>query len=40
MSAAGPIMVENNLRGLPVAERHGDDPVLVGMVSRGDILRG
>lgn len=33
-------MVENNLRGLPVAERHGDDPILVGMVSRATSCEG
>jgi CBS domain-containing protein len=40
ISAAGAMMVANNLRSLPVVERHDDRVILVGMVSRGDILRG
>lgn len=40
ISAAGAIMVANNLRSLPVVERHDDHLILVGMVSRGDVLRG
>jgi CBS domain-containing protein len=40
ISAAGAIMVANNLRSLPVVERHDDHVILVGMVSRGDVLRG
>ncbi|HEX5575018.1 MAG TPA: CBS domain-containing protein [Gemmatimonadales bacterium] len=40
IAAAGAIMVGNNLRSLPVVERHDDRPMLVGMVSRGDVLRG
>ena len=33
-------MVANNLRSLPVVERQNDHLTLVGMVSRGDVLRG
>jgi CBS domain-containing protein len=40
ISAAGALMVANNLRSLPVVERHEDRLVLVGIVSRGDVLRG
>jgi CBS domain-containing protein len=40
ISAAGALMVANNLRSLPVVERHDDHLVLVGIVSRGDVLRG
>jgi CBS domain-containing protein len=40
IEAAGAIMVANNLRSLPVVERHDDQLILVGMVSRGDVLRG
>jgi CBS domain-containing protein len=40
ISAAGAIMVANNLRSLPVVERQDDHVILVGMVSRGDVLRG
>jgi CBS domain-containing protein len=40
ISTAGAIMVANNLRSLPVVERHDDHLTLVGMVSRGDVLRG
>jgi CBS domain-containing protein len=40
ISAAGAIMVANNLRSLPVVEQHDNHPTLVGMVSRGDVLRG
>jgi CBS domain-containing protein len=40
ISAVGAIMVANNLRSLPVVDRHDDHPILVGMVSRGDVLRG
>jgi CBS domain-containing protein len=40
IAAAGAIMVSNNLRSLPVLERRDDDRILVGMVSRGDVLRG
>jgi CBS domain-containing protein len=40
IAAAGSIMIANNLRSLPVVERHNDHRILVGMVSRGDVLRG
>jgi CBS domain-containing protein len=40
ISAAGAMMVANNLRSLPVVERRDDRVILVGMVSRGDVLRG
>jgi CBS domain-containing protein len=39
VTAAGDLMVVTNLRSLPVVERQGGRPVLVGMVSRGDVLR-
>ena len=32
-------MVETKLRTLPVVERRGGKPVLVGIVSRKDLLR-
>jgi CBS domain-containing protein len=38
--AAGQLMVEAKLHSLPVVARHGGEPVLLGIVSRGDILRG
>ena len=38
--AAVDLMVESRLQSLPVVERrHGAGPALVGMVSRGDLLR-
>jgi acetoin utilization protein AcuB len=40
ISAAGTLMVANNLRSLPVVEGRDDQLILVGMVSRGDVLRG
>jgi CBS domain-containing protein len=40
IAAAGAIMLANNLRSLPVVERRDDHRILVGMVSRGDVLRG
>jgi CBS domain-containing protein len=40
IAAAGAIMVGNNLRSLPVVERQDDHRILLGMVSRGDVLRG
>jgi CBS domain-containing protein len=40
IAAAGTIMVANSLRSLPVVEQHDDRRMLVGMVSRGDVLRG
>jgi CBS domain-containing protein len=40
IAAAGNLMVVTGLRSLPVAERRGRHSVVVGMVSRGDVLRG
>ena len=40
ISTAGATMVANHLRSLPVVERQDDHLTLVGMVSRGDVLRG
>jgi CBS domain-containing protein len=41
LAAAIDLMVETRLRSLPVVERRrGGAPVLVGMVSQGDVLRG
>lgn len=40
IAAAGATMVATNLRSLPVVERHEDQLILVGIVSRGDVLRG
>jgi CBS domain-containing protein len=38
---AADLMVETRLRSLPVVQRsHGRPPVLVGIVSQGDLLRG
>ena len=39
VSAAIDLMVESKLRSLPVVERHPAGPVLVGIVSRQDLLR-
>jgi CBS domain-containing protein len=39
LSAAGNLMVVSKLRSLPVIERQGGHPQLVGMLSRGDVLR-
>lgn len=39
ISEVGAVMVAKNLRSLPVVERR-QGGVLVGMVSRGDVLRG
>lgn len=39
-AAAADLMVTSGLHSLPVVERHGGPPLLRGMVSRGDILRG
>ena len=36
---AADLMVETRLRSLPVVERRSGRPVLVGMVSQGDVLR-
>lgn len=38
--AAGELMVRAKLHSLPVVERRGSETVLLGIVSRGDILRG
>lgn len=40
ISAAGATMVATKLRSLPVVERRDGRVVLVGILSRGDILRG
>jgi CBS domain-containing protein len=37
---AGALMAALKLRSLPVVERRGGRPTLVGIVSRGDVLRG
>jgi CBS domain-containing protein len=37
---AGALMVALKLRSLPVVERRGGRPTLVGILSRGDVLRG
>jgi CBS domain-containing protein len=37
---AGELMVGAKLYSLPVVERQGGEPLLVGMVRRGEILRG
>ena len=39
ITTAGNLMVVTNLRSLPVVERQQGRPVLVGMLSRGDVLR-
>ena len=39
LSAAGNLMVVTRLRSLPVIERRGGHLRLVGMLSRGDVLR-
>jgi CBS domain-containing protein len=40
LAAAIDLMVETRLRTLPVVERrHGGAPVLIGIVSQGDVLR-
>ena len=40
VAVAADLMVETGLRSLPVVVRGGGRPTLVGMVSRGDVLRG
>jgi CBS domain-containing protein len=40
IAAAGATMVARKLRSLPVVERRDGRAVLVGILSRGDILRG
>lgn len=37
---AADLMVETHLRSLPVVQRKSGGPVLIGMVSQGDLLRG
>jgi CBS domain-containing protein len=37
---AADLMVETRLRSLPVVQRKPDGPILAGIVSQGDILRG
>ena len=39
ITTAGNLIVVTNLRSLPVVERQQGRPVLVGMLSRGDVLR-
>lgn len=39
VARAADLMVETQLHTLPVVERKGAGPVLVGIVSRGDVLR-
>lgn len=40
VAVAADLMVETRLHSLPVVRRRGGAPMLVGMVSRGDVLRG
>jgi CBS domain-containing protein len=40
LSAAGKLMVVTKLRSLPVVEQREGRPVIVGILSRGDVLRG
>lgn len=40
ISKAGSVMVERRLRSLPVVERRDGSVMLVGILSRGDVLRG
>ena len=39
LTTAVDLMLSSRLRSLPVVERHGRKAVLVGMVSRGDLMR-
>jgi CBS domain-containing protein len=39
VSAALTLMVNRRLRSIPVVDRHTREPVLVGIVSRKDVLR-
>lgn len=39
ITASGNLMVTKKLRSLPVVDRRAIHPVLVGMLSRGDVLR-
>jgi len=38
--SAGNLMVATNLRSIPVVDCHGSHPAVVGMLSRGDVIRG
>jgi len=40
ISKAGAVMVAKRLRSLPVVERRDGNVMLVGVLSRGDVLRG
>ena len=40
LAEAGNLMVVTKLRSLPVVERRDGRVILVGMLSRGDVLRG
>lgn len=40
IGVAADLMIETQLRSIPVVHRAGGRPELVGMVSRGDIIRG
>jgi CBS domain-containing protein len=40
VAAASDLMISTGLRSLPVVERMGGMPVLSGMLSRGDLIRG
>jgi len=40
IGAAGAVMISMKLRSLPVVERRNDARILVGILSRGDVLRG
>ena len=40
LAAAGELMVGAKLHSLPVVDRRGGESLLLGIVSRGDILRG
>lgn len=39
ISTAGAVMVATSLRSLPVVDRRHGRPILVGILSRGDVLR-
>ena len=40
IGVAADLMVETELRSIPVVQRTSSRPTLVGMVSRGDVIRG
>jgi CBS domain-containing protein len=40
IAAAGAVMISTKLRSLPVVERRDDARILLGILSRGDVLRG